>query len=211
MLDSALENYEPEQTEIVAAETVDETYARVLPENGMVVRVHTRILGGFEKPVSEWEMIFQNSVARDNLWMNGDEVNALVKGAFPESLAQRIARFNLIDNTRGEPPMWSKDEVRSLEISLVDGTVQGKFRLETKDKQRGFEGEFYGHVESEDKKLTRFDLIAKGEFWGEGRYTGGAPKGKFPIAMAFRLADGTDAADQVAPQGTKGWLPNYWE
>ena len=211
MLDAALEKYEPQKTEAIVAETVDETYARVLPKNGMVVRVHTKILDGYEEPDSEWQKIFQSSVARDNLWMTEEEVNSLAKGSFPKSLARRIARFNLIDNTRGEPPMWNSDEIRSLEIKLSDGIVQGKFRLETNDKQRGFDGEFHGHVESNDNKLTRFDLVAKGDFWGEGRYTGGAPEGKFPIAMAFRLADGTDAADRVAPQGTKGWLPNYWE
>lgn len=211
MLASALEKYEPKKTDAVPAETVDEVYARVLPENGLVVRVHTKILGGYSEPENEWQEIFQNSVARDNLWVRAEEAKDLVKGGFPKSLAARIAKFNLIDNTRGEPPMWNRNEIRKLEVNLTAGTVRGEFHLETDDQSRGFEGEFFGHVESEDGKLTRFDLVAKGNFWGEGRYTGGAPEGKFPIAMAFCLANGTDAADNVAPQGTKGWLPSYWE
>ena len=36
--------------------------------------------------------------------------------------------------------------------------------------------------------LTRFDLVARGTFHGEGRYTRGAPPEPFPLAVSFTLA-----------------------
>ena len=58
-------------------------------------------------------------------------------------------------------------------------------------------------------KVTRLDVVAKGEFWGEGTYTRRAPKGRFPLAIAFTLADGKDAADTIPPQGSRGWVQGY--
>ena len=75
--------------------------------------------------------------------------------------------------------------------------------------QLGPQAEILGFVETKAGKVVRFDLVAKGEFWGEGRYTLNAPKGHFPLAVAFRLADGSDIADAVPPQGSRGWVPGY--
>ena len=49
-------------------------------------------------------------------------------------------------------------------------------------------------AKAEDGAVTRFDLVALGEYEGESRYTRGAPKGKFPFAVSFTLADGDDVA-----------------
>jgi hypothetical protein len=46
--------------------------------------------------------------------------------------------------------------------------------------------------------LTR-DLLAWGKAWGEGPYTGGAPKGHSPLLIAASLA-GAAPADRVPPQ-----------
>jgi hypothetical protein len=64
-------------------------------------------------------------------------------------------------------------------------------------------------IETREGKVTRFDLVAKGEFWGEGTFTRGAPKGRFPLAIGFELADGTDLADKIPPQASRGWLQGY--
>ena len=76
-------------------------------------------------------------------------------------------------------------------------------------EKRGYSAKLKGVVEIADSKVTRFDIVALGDFWGEGPYTRGAPAGKFPLAIAFELADGSDLADQVVPQGVKGWLGGY--
>jgi hypothetical protein len=52
-------------------------------------------------------------------------------------------------------------------------------------------------------------MVALGDFWGEGRYTRRAPSGKFPLAISFTLADGTDIADPLPPQAARGWLRGY--
>jgi len=46
-------------------------------------------------------------------------------------------------------------------------------------------------------------------FWGEGRYTRRAPEGRFPFAVSFTLADGSDIADAIPPQGSRGWVGGY--
>jgi hypothetical protein len=124
-------------------------------------------------------------------------------------LAHRIARFHLVDNTRGEPPMWENDDIKLIELSLDAGRLTGAFHLETANGKRGFQGELAGIVETEGEEVTRFDLVAHGQYWGQGPFTGGAPKGKFPLAVAFTLADGKDEADKVRPQASRGWVQGY--
>ena len=57
--------------------------------------------------------------------------------------------------------------------------------------------------------LTRFDIVLKGDFVGQGRYTPGAPTGAFPLAVALRLASDKDVASQVRPQALKAVGPGY--
>ena len=212
LLERSLNEFRPGGQGLAALKALtatDPRYARQPPEGGLVVRVMSKVLGGYDEPDREREEIFQSAIGRDNLWIRGDEHQALVEGRVPDSLATRIARFHLIDNTRGEPPMWAVKDIRRLELTLNEGRLRGSLLLETSDGRRGYEAELLGFVESEGDKVTRFDVVAKGQFWGEGRYTRGAPKGKFPLAIAFKLADGQDLADGVPPQGTKGWLASY--
>jgi hypothetical protein len=116
----------------------------------------------------------------------------------------------LIDNTRGEPPFWRPDEIRSLKVSLADGRITGSIHLETKSGDRGYRAELYGEVAANDGEVTRFDLVAKGEYWGHGPFTRfAAPQGKFPVAVAFRLQPVTCAADRVLPGGARGNVTAY--
>ena len=188
---------------------VDQRYNPDPPEGGIVVRVQAKVLEGYEPPEDAWQAIFQSALSRDNLWISKSEHEALVSGKLPKSLQMRIARFHLVDNTRGEPPMWREEDVRSVGMTLANGKLTGKAHLETKDGQRGYDVELLGKVESNGGKVTRFDIVALGDFWGEGPYTRNAPEGKFPLAISFTLADGSDIADAVPPQGSRGWVPGY--
>ena len=105
--------------------------------------------------------------------------------------------------------MWRPEEVRSIKVTLEDGRIRGSIHLETKDGERGYRADLYGIVKTAKGRVTRFDLVAKGSFWGAGRYTRNPPPGKFPFAVAFRLADGTDTADGIPPQGSRGWVRGY--
>jgi hypothetical protein len=188
----------------------DSRWNVISPEGGLVVRVQAKVLDGYEPTTDPWRTIFQSALSRDNLWITQSEHDALARGELPRSLPRRIARFHLVDNTRGEPPMWRDEEIRELEMTLENGRLRGRVRLETDRGDRGYEAELLGLVETRDGKVVRLDLVALGEFWGEGPFTRRAPKGKFPLAIAFTLADGADVADEVPPQGSRGWLEGYF-
>ena len=209
MMRSALQKHRPVKAAALAKGTPDARYNPKPPNGGLVVRVTSKVLGGYEEPDNEFRRIYQTSLGRDNLWIRADEHAALAKGQLPQSLLKRIARFHLLDNTRGEPPMWEPNEIKKLEGTLRNGQLHATVHLRTAKGDRGYEAELLGRIETKGGKVTRLDVVAKGEFWGEGTYTRRAPKGRFPLAIAFTLADGKDAADTIPPQGSRGWLPGY--
>jgi len=193
----------------ISSGTLDARYNPSLPQGGCVVRVQARVLGGYPPTTDRWNKIFQTSLSRDNLWVSAAEQQALAKGQVTQSLQHRIARFHLVDNTRGEPSMWKEKEIRQIKITLDGTTLRGTVHLETDDGKRGYVAQLMGKIEMGNGKVVRFDMVADGSFWGQGPYSGNAPKGRFPFAVGFRLADGTDAADQIPPQGSRGWVQGY--
>lgn len=188
---------------------VDSRFNPRPPEGGLVVRVNAQVLGGYQAAESQSERIFQSAISRDNLWVSKREHAALAKGGVPQTLQHRIARFHLVDNTRGEPPMWKEAELNVCRMSLQGTTLTGRVELRSADGRREFKCDLLGDVEVAGGKVTRFDIVAKGKFRGEGRYTRGAPKGEFPLGIAFRLADMKDIADRIPPQGSRGWVDGY--
>ena len=210
LLKTALREYEPKPVDSIKAGESDKRLDRTRPRGTVLVRVNSKVLGGYPPAGNARQEIFQNSISRDNLWILENEQREMAQGEIPTSLALRIARFHCVDNTRGEPPMWRRSEVSLAKLQLDErGRLTGEIRLESKDKRRGYDAEVIGFVHFQQNQLTKFDVVIKGQFWGEGRYTKGAPKGKFPLAIAFRQADMTNVSDQVAPQGTKGWIDGY--
>ena len=96
-------------------------------------------------------------------------------------------------------------------MTIAGSDISGSVHLETEDGKRGYQAQFRGVVESSDGRVSRFDMVSLGKFWGEGRYTKRAPKGKFPFAVSMTLADGTDVADKIPPQGSRGWIRGYMQ
>lgn len=209
MMRSALQKHRPVKAAAIAKGTPDAHYNPKPPKGGLVVRVTSKVLGGYEEPDNEFRRIYQTSLGRDNLWIRANEHAALAKGQLPQSLLKRLARFHLVDNTRGEPPMWEPNEIKKLEGTLRNGQLRATVHLRTTKGDRGYEAELLGRIETKAGKVTRLDVVAKGEFWGEGTYTRRAPKGRFPLAIAFTLADGKDAADTIPPKGSRGWVRGY--
>lgn len=201
-------NAQAEATEL-QADKIDPRYNVTPPADGLVVRVHTKVLDGYEPSQNRWRQIMQSALGRDNLWITASEHRALADGEVPQTLQQRLARFHLVDNTRGEPPMWKPSDIRELNMRLVDGELKGTVRLTNEDGDRGYEAQLRGKVEVEHGQVVRFDMVCLGDFWGEGRYTRNAPDGRFPLAISFSLADGTDIADKIPPQGSRGWIDGY--
>ena len=89
------------------------------------------------------------------------------------------------------------------------GQLTGAVQLETAREDRSYDAQVRGRNEVSQGKVTRLDVVALGDFHGRGPLTGHAPKGRFTLAIAFSLADGTDVADRIPPQGSRGWLPGY--
>ncbi|MBI3857638.1 MAG: hypothetical protein HY293_18305 [Planctomycetes bacterium] len=178
---------------------------RTLPDGTVIVNVYGKVIGGQEETGNKTAQMFQASLGEDHLWIRKGEAEQLSRGELPESLKRRIALYHLNDFTRGEPNLWRADQVKKLEMGLKDGKLTGSVQLETPDGRRGYETELLGFVEAKDGKLTRFDVVSKGLFWGAGTYTNtaGTPKGKFPLAVAFRLAEGGLEADKVPPQAAR--------
>jgi len=210
MLKKGIANFSPAETELLTNPKPDPNFCYQPPQGGLIVTVTSKVLTGYTAAVTEEIGFFQNSLGRDVLWIRKDEHQALVRGEVMDSLKKRLAKFNLIDNTRGEPHPWDPAEIKQLEMSIKDGVLTGTAHLESAKGDRGYKCELRGTVESKDGKLTRFDVVAKGEAWGASGCTEvGKPKGKFTLAAAFRIASGNDEADKVMPQGAKSWLPDY--
>jgi hypothetical protein len=208
----------------------DARFVRTLPPGGVVIRVFTRALeaegerfGAAECPAGAGK-----EAARDHLWLTRDECQSLlpadprVGGAtpMPPKIVERIARFHLIDNTRGEPPSWERNEIRSAKMSLVverasadevvlrlDGAILISSEPDASRAHRGYDAHVLGYIAfaRPTAKLTRFDMVALGDHWGEGPYTQGARPGRTPLGVSFELAGTKAAGDDIPPQGARWW------
>ena len=189
--------------------STDQQYNPQPPDGGLVVRVRARILSGYDEPETRFQQIFQTALSRDNLWVTKAEHADLVAGRFPATLAVRIARFHLVDNTRGEPPMWKPTEIISHRFQIQNNTVTGHVELKTASGDRSYAVDLRGNLIVGETGVTTWDMVAKGIFSGEGQFTRGAPPKPFPLGISFELADGSDIADTIPPQGSRGWVDGY--
>jgi hypothetical protein len=219
----------PGATAIPEPQKQDSNYVRMPPENGVILKVYTRILdrnsqgdyvhGSCDIPGAD-------RAARDHLWLTEKEWRGLIPPSpkvgdvweVPEAVALRIALFHLMDNTRGEPPHWQRDQVRSLKMRLtveevnasqaklrLDGTVLLANKEDPAQATHGYDARLAGfiHWNAQTKAIDRFDMVAVGDHWGEGRYTRGTRPGRKPLGVAFELVRGDAAADRVPPQGAR--------
>lgn len=226
MLNTSLEKFArlPKSDPVSLAGETDPKYTRTPPAGGLVLKAYTRCLNDdlthAGKAGTNTDTYRHNGfgAATDHLWITAAERQAVAANnggePLPESLVRRIARFHLVDSTRGEPPHWQPDELRSIELQATRSAGQtlsltGKFHLATADGARGYEGQLRGTVERDGDTITRFDLVALGDHWGEGRYTRGARPGKTPLAVTFTLADLQKPADRIPPQGIR-WEQGYY-
>lgn len=210
MLQRALKKFQPVESPAIAFEKKDKRF--VLPEGGVVVAVTAKVLDG-QAPIKadkgtiahDMEKAWKHSLGREHLWIRQDEAEALTKGELPESLKKRIVRYHLVDNTRGTPTGWAEAEIKKWALTLEQGCLKGAVHLETKDGKRGYEANLLGYVQAKDGNLTRFDLVAHGQHWGEGAYSPGAPKGRFGFAVAFTLADVNDPLTRLVPDAVRNY------
>ena len=223
LLKAALAEYQPPKYIEPITGKRNRNFTRVLPDGGLVVDVFSKIINAHWPPtLDKWDaaasVMFRASTGRDHLWITKEEIASLTRGTMPESVTRRIALYHLIDNTRGEPPMWKDAELRSAKITLTPVTARdehgktavsdrgykliGDAEAATSNGDRAYIVKLVGYVEAKGDKLTRFDLVARGQFRGHGQYTGNnAPLGPFTMAIAFAIADQTTEAAKIPPQG----------
>jgi hypothetical protein len=192
-----------------AEPATDARFARTPPEGGLVLDVFSRVLEAeWHEAKDEWQKVFQTARGRDHLWITAAEHRALCSGRWPETLTTRIARHHLIDNTRGEPPMWNAKEVLEARIDLEPagaGTfrIRGRARAATADGARAYDLALGGELRVKASAVTAVDLVARGSYRGHGQFTANcAPPGPFTLGVAFALAAPGPAA-QVPPQGAR--------
>jgi hypothetical protein len=208
MLERALKKFTPVEAPAIDFTEKDKRFT--MPADGLVVVTTAKVLAGHDavkaaKGTIQYDMenAWKTSVGREHLWIRKDEVQALVKGELPASLQKRIVRYHLVDNTRGTPTGWSEADVKKAALKLEAGRLQGSIHLETKDGSRGYEANLLGFLEAKDGKVTRLDMVAHGQFWGQGTYTPGAPKGRFPLAISFTLAEANDPLYHLVPDAVR--------
>ena len=210
-LSQALKYYSPSKAaQPLNITTADPQYHPAPPEGTIIVRAHVKVLAGYEKADDDWREIFQKAVSRDNLWITPEEQKALARGEFTDSLTQRLVRYHLVDNTRGEPTFWKQNDIEQASFKVdKDGKITGKVKLARANNSSGYEAKLLGHLAFTNAKLTRFDLVAVGDYWGGGRYTRKPPEGRFPVGVSFRIPAKPTPFDLIPPQGTKGWMDPY--
>lgn len=204
----------------------DSRYSPELHANGLVMRVYTRALerddatGRWKRCSSKDTSPVGIQTAFDHMWLRQSDWQSLVdlsqqkeRFSIPPGIAMRLARFHLVDNTRGEPDHWKAHQVHQLDLDAerikqsahkTTVRIRGSFTLATdsdlKLADRGYVGNLLGYFEVESDQLTRFQIGAIGDHWGEGRYTPRARKGRTPLGIFMVQADGTEASDVVPPQ-----------
>jgi hypothetical protein len=208
---------------------VDRNFVRTPPEGGTIIEVSTRILdrdGQGDPCRGHCSTIGGDRAARDHLWLTAQEVRKLVPARpaadvqypVPAAVAERIVRFHLVDNTRGEPPHWAREQVRRQDLALtvesvtpervtlrLDGSALLSESADPARSLRGFDVKLHGRLEFDRvaERLTRFDVVAAGDHWGSGTYTGNARPGKSLLGVAFELSKGDRPGDRVPPQAAR--------
>lgn len=205
----------------------DDAFDPTPPAGGLVLTVYTRILDfkGGEYRRGTCKAVGGEKAARDHMWITKDEVKALVPAKaevgfrypMPAKVAERLARYHLIDNTRGESLLWGPGDLRGKRISLVvtsatadavDLRLEGEVLLATDadpaKADLGYEARLLGALRYRPAKGTfdRFDITAVGTHWGEHPDTAPARPGKGLLGQSFELA-ADRPGDRVPPQGAR--------
>ncbi len=212
----------------------DSRYVRTPPKDGLVLRVFSRLLDREKDGTyrdADCDDRPGDAPAVDHLWITKEEAQSLVTAAgsqasprasfeMPAGIAERLVRFHLIDNTRGEPPMWRRQDIRRSKLTLravprksadavtilaLEGSALLATAADATKADRGYDVRLTGeiHIDAASGRITRLDIVAIGDHWGEGTYTRGARPGRTPLGVALELADGRQPGDRVPPQAAR--------
>jgi hypothetical protein len=166
------------------------------PEDGLALKVYSRDLNRTDLP-DDWRGKAWNI---DFAWFRKAEVaqllpKELTKGAaveWPAALAQRLVRFHLVDNVRGQTDGYEDKEVQEASIKteiakVVKGLVHLKFSGSTRAttanawpaagaeppaNTRGLQTQILGSgvYDPSKGKFTSLEIVAAGSRWGMTRF-----------------------------------------
>jgi hypothetical protein len=213
-------------------EQLDARYHREPPPNGLVLRVHARVLerdenGALRRCASVPSGLRGLRSGRDHMWIREAEWRALVPAPgqrgeveVPFALFERFARFHLVDTTRGEPPLWRRGDLHDAEVAvrivrnegdLVELALSGRVSLATPDGGRRYEPAFTGRLVFSRKadRFTAFDVAAVGDHSGDGQWNRGARAGAAPLGIVCTLLDADTPSATIPPQGARD-LGSYY-
>ena len=208
---------------------LDARFARPLPQNGLILKVQARILDreGEQLSVGSSDFLGGDRASRDFAWFTEQEVSRLLpknaavgqKYTLDEAISRRICRFHLVDNTRGEPPFWTKKELRKSNFALtvlkvtperVTVKLEGEAELASEadytKAERGYIVRLGGQFEYDprSKRIGLFELSALGEHWGCGAHTAkGVRPGRGLLGITFTQVDPATPANRVSPQAIR--------
>lgn len=213
----------PGAVTVEPAGKLDPNYSRTPPSGGAILRTYTRILekSGEAYAKGSCKTKGGDMAARDFAWFTAEEVRALAPAKaeigfeypLPKPIADRLAQFHLIDNTRGEPAFWTREQVKASNFSLtvtaatadaIDLRLDGRATMEA-DGDRGYDVRVRGSLRYKPANgtLERFEITAVGDHWGDTGLTRGGRPGRTPLGVVFSLVLGDKPADRVPPQGAR--------
>lgn len=207
----------------------DPKYAVRFPDGGLILQVYARDLPRNSAQTDDWR---KNAVNFDHAWFTHEEMLSFIpaseapgsRHALPWPVVRRFARFHIIDNVRGETPMWGEQDIRHAALftevvarkgdqlilrltGAVKNVGSGRWPIrpfqEKYDIERGMDVTLSGtlHWNVARRRFDRFDLLAIGTRWGGTEHNlRWDDLDRAPIAILFELAD--EASPQkVPPQG----------
>lgn len=201
---AVLKEYKPPPAPGRLEEDREETPKRRPPKGTVIVDAYARITrADWPQAKSSHTKIFQTATGRERLWVLKGEASALARGKLQRSLERRIARFLLNDYTRGEPDLWTPEDLKKVELDVApEGSgyrLTGEVELGSREGRAGYVAKLLGRIESDGSRLTRFDLVARGIYHGHGQFTKNGPPGDFTLVIATRLAPETEGEALLAP------------
>lgn len=189
-----------------------------------IIRVFSRI-----RPTrADWPVL-NFGVGRDHMWILKEELEEIVRNSstgtrvpLPRNLTERLCRYHLVDNVRGEPDMWREPEIKernfmvhriwcsSNEQSFSKASepdvsvyaIDGSYWLETEDRKRCVKGTLNGVIAIDYRlmKIEKFRAFGQATAWGQSRFTPDPPPGKFQLVFGFKDVDDV-LSKSVPPQG----------
>lgn len=184
--------------------TENDSYSTKQPAGTSVIRVFSRI-----NPLPIGCDSSNETVARDHLWITPQDVDSIaLSNSIPQNVQYRLARFHLVDNVRGEPDHWTREQVKSLKMELgkrmkvgnsVSYAITGDFSMQTDNGLRGIAGKLRGRLEIDTAKkvVKEWKVYSEATAWGQSTYTPNPPAGKF--SMVFAMVNVKDTMSDVVP------------